>query len=133
MCCICPPPPALTQLPCAPHLGARSLDLGPYTAHLTPAGLAELGALCPDTEALFTPPHAASLSAEALLRAFPGARCVLLGREISQEAHAGLLRCFEESGNIDLSGEAFARLAGLGKTRVGLFKTHINALLSVCV
>ena len=72
-------------------------------AHLTDKGLAELGVLFPDIDAVFVPTENATLSDDALKQAFPRARCVLLGREISCGQYQDLLAEVDTKTCLDLA------------------------------
>ena len=90
---------------------------------LSDAGLAELAALCPGLEAVFTAGDPSKITPEgraALKAACPIAKCVDLGCEISEGAYDALVTGYAATQTLDLTGDAYDRLTDVGLREVSV-------------
>ena len=104
------------------------LELGPICDQLSEGGLAELGAVFADVEAVFLPPACDAISDGALVAAFPHAQCVLLGRQITSAQYGELLASAAASRCLDLTEEVCEHLRESGLRELGKICGDVEAV-----
>jgi hypothetical protein len=111
----------------------RQLNLIQPDTYLTDAGLAELVALCPGVEAVFSD-STSQITHQGLGEmkvAYPTALCVHLGHEIGASAFEKLRRQYREHHVLDLSDVAlFGRITHTGLSELPQLFPEVEAILS---
>jgi hypothetical protein len=111
----------------------RRLNLIPVHTYLTDAGLAELAALCPNVEAVFScsTSQVTRQGLQALKAACPVALCVQLGHEIDESAFQMLQMQYRDHRVLDLSDVAlFGGITHAGLAELPQLFPDVEAIFS---